>query len=211
MPLIWKWMGLFLRKHHLVRCWGWLSRLNWIGALTLSLLLKLPPRKLERCLALWSFFLQRLLCISTNLPFSQAWDTLVMSGLVLLVATWNWWISYKNGYAGLLFFTCCLSWTLGSSSKLSPFYRYYFDRCLSELAELVPIHVLEGVPLVILIDCMNFFLSIPRCYKDAYVNKFFPGRARLWNSLPIQCFPLTFYLNASKSRINWHLLNVSLF
>ena len=101
-PLIWKWMGLFLRKHHLVRCWGWLSRLNWIGALTLSLLLKLPPRKLEPCLALWSFFLQRLLCISTNLPFSQAWDTLVMSGLVLLVATWNWWISYKNGYAGLL-------------------------------------------------------------------------------------------------------------
>ena len=25
-----------------------------------------------------------------------------MSGLVLLTATWNCWISYKNGYAGLL-------------------------------------------------------------------------------------------------------------
>ena len=42
-----KCMGLFLRKNHLLRCWGWRSFLNWIGALTLSLLLKLPPRKLE--------------------------------------------------------------------------------------------------------------------------------------------------------------------
>ena len=42
-----KWMGLFLRKNHLLRCWGWPSLLNWIGALTLSLLLKLSPRKLE--------------------------------------------------------------------------------------------------------------------------------------------------------------------
>ena len=25
-----------------------------------------------------------------------------MSGLVLLIATWNGWVSYKNGYAGLL-------------------------------------------------------------------------------------------------------------
>ena len=45
--LLWKWMGLFLRKNHPLRCWGWSSLLNWIGVLTLSLLLKLPPRKLE--------------------------------------------------------------------------------------------------------------------------------------------------------------------
>ena len=45
--LMWKWMGLFLRKNHLLRCWGWPSLLNWIGALTLSLLPKLLPRKLE--------------------------------------------------------------------------------------------------------------------------------------------------------------------
>ena len=45
--LMWKWMGLFLRKNHLLRCWDWPSLLNWIGVLTLSLLLKLPPRKLE--------------------------------------------------------------------------------------------------------------------------------------------------------------------
>ena len=45
--LMWKSMGLFLRKNHLLRCWGWPSFLNWIGVRTLSLLLKLPPRKFE--------------------------------------------------------------------------------------------------------------------------------------------------------------------
>ena len=32
------------------------------------------------------------------------------------------------------------------------------------------------------------------CYQDVYVNSFFPSTARLWNSLPIECFPLTFDL-----------------
>ena len=45
--LMWKWMGVFLRKNHPLRCWGRLSLLNWMWALTLSLLLKMPPRKLE--------------------------------------------------------------------------------------------------------------------------------------------------------------------
>ena len=35
------WMGLFLWKSHPSRCWGWLCLLNWIGALTWSLLSKL--------------------------------------------------------------------------------------------------------------------------------------------------------------------------
>ena len=43
--LMWKWMGLFLRKNCLLRCWCWPSLLKWIEALTLSLLLKLHPRK----------------------------------------------------------------------------------------------------------------------------------------------------------------------
>ena len=45
--LLGKWMGEFLRKNHILRCWGWPSLLNWIGNFTSSLLLKLPPRKLE--------------------------------------------------------------------------------------------------------------------------------------------------------------------
>ena len=45
--LMWKWMDLFLRKNHHFRYWACLSLLNWFGAVTLSPLLKLPPRKLE--------------------------------------------------------------------------------------------------------------------------------------------------------------------
>ena len=36
--------GSGLGENHLLRCWGWPSPLNWIGAITLSLLLKLPPK-----------------------------------------------------------------------------------------------------------------------------------------------------------------------
>ena len=40
--------------------------------------------------------------ISISLPYGHVWNTAVMFGLVLLVATWNCWISYRNGYVGLL-------------------------------------------------------------------------------------------------------------
>ena len=53
----------------------------------------------------------------------------------------------------------------------------------------------------------DFSVTIPRCYKDVYVNSFFLRTARLWNSLPIECFPLTNDLSG-KSRINRHLLTV---
>ena len=85
--LMWKWMGLFLRKNHFLRCWGWLCLLNWIRALTFSLLLKLPRRKLEPWFTFRNFFFLRLLCISINLPYDHAWNTVVMSGLVLSFAT----------------------------------------------------------------------------------------------------------------------------
>ena len=39
-------------------------------------------------------------------------------------------------------------------ANLSLFYRYYFGRCSSELAQLVPLPKLEGDLLVVLIECM---------------------------------------------------------
>ena len=35
--LTWKWIGLFLRKNHLLKCWGWPFLLNWIGAYIISI------------------------------------------------------------------------------------------------------------------------------------------------------------------------------
>ena len=42
-----KGMGLFFIKNYLLQCWGCLSLLKWILALTISLLPKLHQRKLE--------------------------------------------------------------------------------------------------------------------------------------------------------------------
>ena len=51
-------------------------------------------------------------------------------------------------------------------ASLSPFYRYYFGRCSSELAQLVPLpFFLERGLLVSLIDCMillSLFLDVTR-------------------------------------------------
>ena len=51
-------------------------------------------------------------------------------------------------------------------------------------------------------------ITIPRFYKDVAVNGFFSHTARLKNSLLIECFHLTYDLNALKSKINRYLLTV---
>ena len=108
--LMWKLMSLFLRKDHLLRCWGCLSLLNWIGILTLSLLLKLPLAKLELWFVQWSFFLLRFHCISINLSYGLVWTVspLLAASIESLAHLWN-------------------------VASLSRFYRYYFGRCLGGL------------------------------------------------------------------------------
>ena len=96
-------------------------------------------------------------------------------------------------------------------ASLSLFYRYYFGRCSSELAELVPLPYSRGRCTGYSDRSHDFSVIICRCYKDVYVNSCFPHTARLWNSLPIECFPLTYNLNDFKSRINRHLLIVGSF
>ena len=91
-------------------------------------------------------------------------------------------------------------------ASLSLFYRYYFGRCSSELAQLVPLSYSRGRSTYYSDRLLDFSVTIPRCYKD--VNSFFPHTGRLWNSLPIEYFSLTFDLNGFKSRINRHLLTV---
>ena len=51
-------------------------------------------------------------------------------------------------------------------------------------------------------------LLISMLEKLNYVNSFFPRTARLWNSLPIECFPWTYDLSGFKSRVNRYLLTV---
>ena len=90
-------------------------------------------------------------------------------------------------------------------ASLSLFYRYYFGRCSSELAQLVPLLYSRGRSTRYSDRLHDFSVTIPRCYKDVYVNSFFPRTARIGNSLPIECFPLTYDLSGFKSRINRYL------
>ena len=94
-------------------------------------------------------------------------------------------------------------------ARLSLFYRCYFGRCSSELAQLVPFPYSRGRSTRYFNRLHDFSVTIPRCYKDVYVNSFFPRTARLWNPLPIECFPLSYDLSGFKSRINRYLLTVS--
>ena len=111
-------------------------------------------------------------------------------------------------------FTCCFSWNLGSlwkCSQLKIFYRHYFGRCSSEPFQLVPCAVSQGGSTRYCDRLHHFSFTIPRYFKDVYVNSFFPCTARLRISLPIECFPLTYNPNGFKSRINRQLLKVGSF
>ena len=88
------------------------------------------------------------------------------------------------------------------ASLSSLFCRYYFDRYLCELAKLVPLPHSHGRSTRDFNWLYDFSVSIPRCCNDVYVNIFFPCTSRLWNSLPVECIPLTYSLNGFKCRVN---------
>ena len=94
-------------------------------------------------------------------------------------------------------------------ASLSLFYRFSFGKSTSELAQLVPFPFSRGRSTRFSNRLHDFSVTIPRCYKDVYVNSFFLCTARHWNSLPLECFLLTYNLNDFKSRINRHLLTVA--
>ena len=71
-------------------------------------------------------------------------------------------------------------------ASLSLFYRYYFGRCSSELAQLIPLSFSRGRSTHYSDILRDFSVTIPRCNKDVYVNSFFPRTAKLWNSMSIE-------------------------
>ena len=151
--LMWKWIGLLLRKNHVLRCWGWLSLLNWIRALKLALLLKVPPRKLK------PWFI---------LEVSFSWVALYLYKSTM---QYCWYVSAcaPSGYLESVDKATkiiCRNFdpSFGASpeylahqnvASLSLFCRYYLDfylNCLNWFHFLI----LEDGLLVILIDCMIF-------------------------------------------------------
>ena len=161
--LMGKWMGLFLRKNLFLRCQGFLSHLNWIGALILSLLLKPSPIRSMKFVSLGiSLYLYK----SVVRPCMK-YCFYVTAGL--LAGTWKCQTSYKKNQ---------IDRTLGPSpatsreplahcqniASLSLFYRYYFGRCSSELSLMVSVPYSRGRS-IIQIECMIFpsqFLDVVR-------------------------------------------------
>ena len=65
-------------------------------------------------------------------------------------------------------------------ARVSLFYRYYFDRCLSELSVSVPYSYRSTRYSERLRD---FPVTVSRCYKNVYFNSVFSRTARLWHFL----------------------------
>ena len=86
--------------------------------------------------------------------------------------------------------------------RRSLFYRYYFGRSSSELAELVPLYS-RGKSSRYSDRLHDFSVTVPRCYKVVCVY-----------SLTLEfseCFPLSYDLNSFTARVNRHFNYISFF
>ena len=81
---MWKWMGLFLRKKSSFKMLGlsFASKLDW-GSYIISVA-KTASKKIGALIHSMKF-----VSPEVNLPYAHVWNTVVTSGLVPLVATWN--------------------------------------------------------------------------------------------------------------------------
>ena len=93
-------------------------------------------------------------------------------------------------------------------ASLIIFTGYYFGRCSSELVQLVLLPYSRGRSAFYSDGLNDFCVTIRKCYKDVYISSFFSHTARLWKSLPIECFLFTYDLNGFKSRTNRHLFQL---
>ena len=152
-----------------------------------------------------------LICLTSLVSFDQSWLLLFSNGAIDVK---NPVLEEKSSLKmPRLSFSCRLDWdlTLSLLLRLSPRKMVYFGRCLSELTQRVPLPYSQGRSNRYSNRFRNFTVTIPRCYKDAYVSSFFRSTPKLRNSLPIECFPWTYNLNDFKAKINRHLLFVGPF
>ena len=111
----------------------------------------------ELWFVIWNFFLLRLLCISINLPYVPAWNTVIMPGLVLLVTSW---IIGPSHAASLEPLAHCQN-----VASISLLFKYYFGRCSSELARLVSLPFSLGMSSRYSDRLHDFSVAIPICYR----------------------------------------------
>ena len=128
--LMWKWMGLFLRKNQLLRCWDWL--LNWIGA-------KIASRKIGALIRSMKFLSPEVAWYLYKPTIRPCMEYFCHVGAgapcCYLLSKLQKWICRAVGP--------CLA-SSSKCSQLKSFLMYYFGRCSSELTELVALPYSRG-------------------------------------------------------------------
>ena len=111
--------------------------------------------------------------VALNLPYSHVWNTVVMSRLVPLVATWYFLdILQKQIWRTIGPLLAASLEPLAhrqNVTSLSLFYRYYFGRCSSELAQLVPLPFSGGRSTRYSDRSCDLSATIPRCMLQGFL------------------------------------------
>ena len=113
---MWKWIGLFLRKNHLLKCWGWTSsKLDW-DSYIISIA-KTASKKIGAVIRSMKFLSPEValyLYKTTICPYKeyccQVWAGAPSCYLELLYKLYT---NMQDCWS----FTCCFCWSLGSSWK----------------------------------------------------------------------------------------------
>ena len=134
--LIWRWMGLFLRKNNILRCWGDLF-LSWMSFYIISIA-KTASKKIRAIIRSMNFFSPEVVLYLYKSIIHPCMEYCC-----------HVWAGVPSCYLDLLDKLQKQIWrTVGLSlaaslkplthhwnvASLSLFYRYYFSRCYSELA-----------------------------------------------------------------------------
>ena len=116
-----------------------------------------------------------MLCISINLPYTYVWKC-----CCVWVDAPSWYLELLDKLQKRICRTVCPSLAVPLEPlphcrnvvSLSLFYRYYFGRCSSELAQLAPLPFTRGRSTHYSDKLHDFSFAIPRYYKDVSVNSF---------------------------------------
>ena len=118
------------------------------------------------------------------LSYSLARNTVVMSGVIPHMLLKNKLQKRIYRTVGTLFAACLESLAHHRHvASFSLFFRYYFSKRSFELTEMIPSLYSRGRSTHYSERLHDFSVTIPRCYKDLYVNSFFSLTAILWSSL----------------------------
>ena len=141
----------------------------------IAILLKLSPGKLEPCFVLWSFFLQRLLCISINLPYwlctkhcCHVWAGSTSCYLEMLDKIQKQIFRAVGSSPKVSLEPLAHCWNVAS---LSLFCQYLVDVHLKWLNWFY-FHIFMGGLVIILIDCMIFLPSFLDVTKMSRCQQF---------------------------------------